>query len=186
MKKICLLLCLSFSICAMAQGEVTKFLGIPVDGSAREMEDKIQKKGFESVVVDTYSGQTALFGQFNGVDSYIAIQTYKDKVWRVTVVDANGTDSESQIRNRFNNLCKQFSENPRYVSVPIDQTIPEGEDIAYNMIARDKQYQALFYQAPEEGCENRSVWFMINRNDGEYRIAIHYENNLNEAHGEDL
>ena len=36
------------------------------------------------------------------------------------------------------------------------------------------------------GLINRTVWFEIQKNGGDYRIVIFYENGYNKANGEDL
>lgn len=54
---------------------------------------------------------------------------------------------ERSIQIRFNTLCGQFANNPRYVSWPDrDQTIPDDEDISYEMTVNKKRYEAVFYQ----------------------------------------
>ena len=65
------------------------------------------------------------------------------------VCDVN-TQDEGDIRIRFNRLCGQFENNSRYISLADDQTIPQGEDISYEMAVHSKKYDALFYQAPLE------------------------------------
>ena len=50
-------------------------------------------------------------------------------------------------RGRFNNLCSQFENNPKYVSFDY-KFIPDDEDIAYEMIVRNKRYVATFCQRP--------------------------------------
>ena len=207
---------LTLAISSFAQEkDVTKFLGIPVDGTKAEMIAKLKEKGFTSTVRD----KDILEGEFNGRDVEIMIGTNRDKVWRVIVYD-KGYYNESQIKTRFNNLCKQFLDNPKYKS--IDQTIPEDEDISYEMNVHDKEYTALFYQHPKEiedwyvnelkniienkrlteeekeikkqelkeqdasKWEHKIVWVKIIEIYGEYLIAIYYENELNQANGEDL
>ena len=52
MKKIfTFLLVLMLALSSYAQTNVTKFLGIPVDGSRAKMEKQLEKKGFKKVVV---------------------------------------------------------------------------------------------------------------------------------------
>lgn len=179
---------LAFSATLFAQVEVTKFLGIPVDGTKAEMVSKLKAKGFTSV-----PGTDMLEGEFNGKDSYVGIQTNNRKVWRVWVSDKVGCDG-TQIRINFNNLCRQFEENTKYIGVG-DQTIPESEDISYEMTVNNKRYQAFFCQISQDGDNtadgfgNRIVWFMIDKNTfsyDKYDITIYYENGYNKAKGEDL
>lgn len=105
MKRILLLLLLITSTSVFAQKEVTKFLGIPVDGYKTEMIQKLKAKGY------TYNSTTdCLEGEFNGRDVEIAVVTNNNKVYRIFVADKYSVD-ESQIKIRFNNLCQQFSNN---------------------------------------------------------------------------
>ena len=85
-----------------------------------------------------------LEGQFNGYSVRVNIVTNNNKVCRIMVSDAYDI-SESDIRIRFNNLCQQFQNNPKYIATD-DYTIPADEDISYNISVRDKRYQASYYQ----------------------------------------
>ena len=141
MKSVLFVVLLIFSMSLYAQKDVTKFLGIPVDGSKSEMISKLKAKGFRS---DTTSD--ALEGEFNGTSVNVFVATNNNKVCRITVCDAhavNGTD----IRIRFNKLCEQFTNNSKYLSVK-DCTIPDEEDIDYEIIVNKKRYEAVFYQKP--------------------------------------
>ena len=83
MKKISLVvILLMLSIVSFAQKEVTKFLGIPVDGTKQEMEQKLKNKGFVQI-----NGLSGLSGEFNGKDVFVLIQTVKGKVWRLNIID---------------------------------------------------------------------------------------------------
>ena len=192
MKKLVSLLFVLF-VCAMSYGqdkpEVTRFLGIPVDGTKAEMMSKLKEKGFSKV----YGMDDMLEGEFNGKDSYVSIHTNNRKVWRICVVYKNGVD-ETQIKLHYNNLYHQFEENSKYIWVD-GQIIPESEDISYEMTVNNKPYQICFSQISQsgdytiDGVSNRLVWFTIIKdsfNYGEYRIAIYYENGYNKANGEDL
>ena len=181
MKKILLsLTLLMLSVSMYAQNEVTKFLGIPIDGTKAAMIQKLKAKGF------TYNAQVDLLeGTFNGEKVFVSIQTNKNKVWRINVFDKTGRD-ETQIKIRFNYLCQQFDDNPKYYSLKGTQKLSDNDDISYEMTGHHKQIQAVYYQLPYDGAQNRTVWFTIGKVYGEYRISILYENNKNESHGEDL
>ena len=181
MKKILLsLTLLMLSVAMYAQNEVTKFLGIPIDGTKAAMIQKLKAKGF------TYNAQVGLLeGTFNGEKVYVSIQTNKNKVWRINVFDKTYRD-ETQIKIRFNKLCQQFNDNPKYYSLKGTQKLSDNDDISYEMIAHHKQFEAVYYQLPHEGALNRTVWFTIGEVYGKYYISIFYENNKNESHGEDL
>ncbi|WP_455063001.1 hypothetical protein [Prevotella sp.] len=181
MKKILLsLTLLMLSVAMYAQNEVTKFLGIPIDGTKAAMIQKLKAKGF------TYNAQVgALEGTFNGEKVFISIQTNKNKVWRINVFDKTYRD-ETQIKIRFNNLCQQFDDNPKYYPLKGTQNLSDNDDISYGMTIEHKQFEAIYYQLPYEGALDRVVWFTIGAVSGEYNLCIHYENKRNEAHGEDL
>lgn len=135
---------LIFSMTVYAQQNVTRFLGIPVDGSKSEMIRKLKDKGFQSSPIS----RDVLEGEFNGGNVNIYVITNNNKVWRIAVVDAYWSDDEVNIRNRFNKLCKQFANNSKYMPSYEDYTIPEDENISYKMIADKKRYEAVFYQKP--------------------------------------
>ena len=141
MKRLISLIVLIFtSFSLYAQNDVTTFLGIPVDGFKPEMIKQLKAKGFVSSIFDA----DILEGEFNGQDVDVHIVTNNNKVYRIAVFDKN-TISESSIKNRFNILCNQFTNNQRYISF-LDYTIPAEEDISYEMNIHDKRYEAHFYQ----------------------------------------
>lgn len=142
--KLFLLAILSLvSIFAIGQTDITKFLGIPIDGSKQEMIQKIEAKGFKWNVL-----KECLEGEFNGRDVYISVVTNNNKVYRIFIIDKYGT-SESNIKNRFNTLCNQFKNNKKYYNSTIEQEIPEEEDISIGMNVDNKTYEASFLQLPE-------------------------------------
>ena len=182
MKKISsVLLLFLLSISIYAQQNVTKFLGIPVDGSKAAMIQKLKEKGF------TYNTTTDfLEGVFNGEEVYIRIQTNKNKVWRIAVGNKTGRRDEGQIKIMYNKLFQQFEDNSNYTISKTSHKLSDSEDISYEISVNNKQYAATFYQLPYEGAQNRIVWFTIAKEYGEYYIMIFYENENNASHGEDL
>lgn len=123
-----------------AQNEVTKFLGIPVDGTKSAMIQKLKAKGF------TYDPKSDfLEGEFNGEKVLIRVQTNNNKVWRIAVADQTSRD-EAQIRIRFNNLISQFENNPKYMPYDNNKRIEDDENISYGITVKKKQYQAVFFQ----------------------------------------
>lgn len=187
MKKIlslAFLLMLSLSI--FAQKQVTKFLGIPVDGSRTSMIQKLKDKGF---TYNSYSDR--LEGQFNGKDVSIYVQTNNNKVWRIIVTYKDSYDKE-QIKAHYNLLINQFVNNPRYILLNFldAEKLTDKDDIVYEVSIHKKQYHAVFYQLPvDENIKNRLVWFTISEdlnNFQKYIIGIYYENKYNEPNGEDL
>lgn len=135
---ITLLLLLSVAACAQER-HVTHFLGIPVDGSKTEMLRKLREKGFRASKVGD------LKGEFNGRDVHLSVVSKRDRVWRIMVQDATPS-SKTGVIIRFNKLCRQFQDNPKYMSFRDDQTIPDDEDVSYEITVNDKCYEAAFYQ----------------------------------------
>ena len=133
---------LVISVSLFAQKDVTKFMGIPIDGFKPEMIQKKKKKGF----VSSASDKNILEGEFNGSQVTIHVVTTNNKVSRIGISDVNYVD-ETDIRIRFNRLCQQFKSNSKYTSLD-DYTIPEDEDISYEMKVNNKRYEAVFYQNP--------------------------------------
>ena len=199
-----MIVALLLSVIVFAQPKsVTKFLGIPVDGSKAEMIQKLKDKGY------IYNSELdCLEGEFNGRDVQISVVTNNNKVYRIMVKDATSS-SEGDIKIRFNTLCRQFDANGKYWS-PSNYILSEEEDISYEMTVHNKRYQAAYYQFnvlegmqeykkanPEASSEDavvaiyeqamkHSVWFMINQQYGRYTILMYYDNEYNQANGDDL
>ena len=133
-----------FAATCLAQKDVTKFLGFPVDGSKSEMIKNLKSKGFK---LTEEGGTDVLKGRFNGNNVDVFISTENGKVSRIMICDEN-TMNETDIKIRFNRLCSQFQDNGKYLSLE-DYSIPESEDISYEMAVNNKRYEAIFYQMPE-------------------------------------
>ena len=172
---------LLFAVVANAQTDVTKFLGIPVDGTKAEIMSKLRAKGFKT---SPEMGADYLEGVFNGSDVYVTPLVNGNKVYRIAVIHKYVVD-EIQIKRHFNNLCNQFSANSKYEKCSVDQTIPENQDISYEINFNSKQFEAYFFQRPYN--INKVVWFTIDMcGYNQYRILMFYENLYNQANGEDL
>ena len=206
------------SLFIYAQQDVTKFLGIPVDGSKSEMIQKLKAKGYTSSPLD----KDVLVGEFNGADVNIHVVTNNNKVYRIMICDVKNID-ERAIQIRFNRLCEQFVNNSKYSSLPLEEyMIPDDEDISYEITVHKKRYEAVFYQKTDETfmakqieaafpqytkeqlanpseelraeivnfvtqyISKKAVWFMINERLGKYCITMYYDNEYNNANGEDL
>ena len=142
MKKLIIFPLLFVAVFASAQIEVTKFLGIPVDGNKQQMIQKIKEKGY--LYSSTYD---RLEGEFNGRDVFIYVVTNNNKVFRIIVEDAVYS-SEGDIKIRFNTLLRQFeNNNQKYFSMSTeDGELSESEDISYEMTVNNKRYEAAFIQ----------------------------------------
>ncbi|WP_195496470.1 hypothetical protein [Alistipes senegalensis] len=124
------------------QKDVTKFLGIPVDGYKPAMIEKLKAKGFTPTIAD----KDILEGEFNGTDVNVCIVTNNNKVYRIMLADKNNR-GETDIKIRFNNLCRQFGNNPKYRPMTDkEQTIPDDEHLSYEITVNKKRYEAGFYQ----------------------------------------
>lgn len=144
------------SVTLFAQSDVTKFLGIPVDGFKPDMIRKLKEKGFVSTAYD----KDILEGEFNGRDVNVFVVTNNNKVYRIMVADQNSV-GETDIRIRFNNLCRQFANNSKYTTPLLttvdDFIISEDEDISYEMAVNNKRYQASFYQKPDTIAQQKDL-----------------------------
>lgn len=168
-------ICLTFS--SFAQTPCITFLGIPVDGTKREMISKLEAKGFEYNLCND-----CLVGEFNGVDVSIYVQTINNKVWRIGVVDNSYID-EANIKIRFNNLFEQFSNNSKYVRLG-GNPLNENDDIGYEICVHNKRYDAYFVLV--DTSINGCVWYTIGEAYGKYTIVMFYENSNNAADGSEL
>ena len=134
-----------FSTALYAQKDVTKFLGIPVDGTKTAMIQKLKAKGFTPSTWD----KNILEGEFNGFDVNVHIVTNNNKVWRIMLADKI-TQDETGIKIRFNELCRQLENKKKYKSMTDkEQTIPDDEDLSYEMTVNNKRYEAVYYQQLE-------------------------------------
>ena len=195
MKRLIIIILTSIiSMTSFAQNDVTKFLGIPVDATKTAMIQKLKEKGY------TYNSTLDILeGEFNGQSVEISVVTENNKVYRICLIDKDGT-TESQIKIRFNKLCHQFENNSKYLPAKEEQELGEDEDISYEMLVHKKEYQAAFFQigANEsisiydmtleeiEKLSKKVVWFSISEQYGKYRIVMFYDNYNNQANGEDL
>lgn len=177
MKKLMLLvlsICLTNSVYAQS---TIKFLGIPIDGTKREMISKLEAKGYEYNSYGDY-----LSGEFNGNGVQISVQTVNNEVWRIVVIEDLSTN-ETNIKIRFNKLFDQFSDNSKYFLID-GKRLDDSEDISYEMMVNNKRYDASFGLV--DTSINGYVWYTIAEIYGGYKIAMFYENLDNAANGEDL
>lgn len=177
MKKILFILIMCFVTMTTFAQNTIKFLGIPVDGSKKEMIAKLENKGYEYD-----STNDCLFGEFNGEDVLIRVQTVNNKVWRLAVLETTFRE-EADVRIHFNNLFRQFSNNEKYV-IRYGKEIDEGTDISYEMIVHNKRYDMGF--GFKDTSINGNVWYTLVNDGNDFSIAIFYENLNNAANGDDL
>ena len=177
MKRFLLTLALVLtSVSAYCQNTI-KFLGIPIDGTKKEMIAKLQAKGYE---YNSYSD--AFTGEFNGQNVIIQVQTVNNRVWRIAIIDDFGRD-ETNIKIRYNTLYEQFLNNAKY-KLANGEKLTEKDDISMGISVDKKRYEAVF--SFKDNSTNGCVWYMIAKEYGKYKIAMFYENFDNAANGDDL
>lgn len=170
MKRIILLMItVMISLVSLAQQkDVTKFLGIPIDGTVPAMRQKLIAKGFKPVA---YS-KDLLEGRFNGSEVYVSLVANKGKIWRVSVVD-KASSNETDIRIRFNNLYRQFLKNGKYVCPEgEDCFIPESTDIRFEMAIKHKRFEIEFYQATQEEIDKETVRYALSKFSKEQLMSL--------------
>ncbi|MDD6001245.1 MAG: hypothetical protein PUC50_03525 [Bacteroidales bacterium] len=209
-------LLLVMTLSAYAQQEITKFMGIPVDGKKNDMIKKLENKGFVYDYRNDY-----LTGEFNGYDVEVHIFTNNNKVYRICLVDRSWLN-EFDIKIRFNDLCSQFEKSGRYMPVDLinDNHLTDDDDISFQIQVENKRIEADycqidsydkvvnfmtnykydfspniadttkwvadFYSIYLEHFSKRLVWFMIADQNNKYKILMFYDNLYNQANGEDL
>jgi len=155
MKKILLVVMLLGYSVSFAQNDVTQFLGISVDGSKPEMIQKLKAKGYTSNPYD----KDVLTGEFNGSKVNIHVVTTNNKVSRIMVADANTMD-ETDIKIRFNKLCRQFQKNKKYLPASLsveDYSLSDDENISYGITLYKKRYEAAYCQLPSTVVDSTSM-----------------------------
>ena len=162
---------------AQEKKDVTKFMGIPVDGTKSEMIQKLEQKGFRVV------SDNLLEGEFNG-DVMLLIDTYKGKVSNVVVIMGDVTGyNESLAKIAFNSLSQQFERSLKYVTFK-SHLIEEDEDISYEMLVNSKRYMNVYLQNGDR-MKPVIIGIMI-REFSKYNTVIVYSNPYNAPNGEDL
>lgn len=162
MKKIIFIAAmLVFPLLTYAEHDVTTFFGIPVDGSKQEMFDILKSKGFRST--PTYSD--VFTGTIDGREVNIFVKTINRKVYRIMVADAR-TDTKENVRNRFNEMLRQYASNPEYVASADNAEISEKEDLSREHFSQNKRYTATFYQKPSPELYKKDLT--------EYLRSLHY------------
>ena len=142
MKRILLtFLTLLIAIISYSQNFPIKFMGIPVTGTRSDFIKSLQTKGFST---NSYTGK--LHGQFNGIWVELSIHTNKDKVDRIIITN-DKPFTEQDIKNQYNTLVDEFNNNKKYINPgETVYTIPEEENISYEIAAHNKRYEATYYQ----------------------------------------
>lgn len=136
MKKTFLIyLMLLLAATCFAQSDPIKFLGIPVDGPRAQFISELKTKGFSYAYNDIY------IGQFNGQKVQVFVHTNHDIVDRVVVIYPES--SERKLHSEYNRLLKQLNNTGKYMGF-LNQEIPDGEDVDYEITIHKKNYQCVF------------------------------------------
>lgn len=130
-----LVLFICIAIGVYAQNTI-KFLGIPIDGTKKEMINQLKAKGYE---YNSYADY--LSGEFNGKNVEISVQTVNNRVWRIAVLDSTFSN-EADIKIAYNNLFEQFSNNGKYVLLD-GARLNDDDDISYEMSIKNKRYDTI-------------------------------------------
>ena len=215
-KLLCILLSFAFVLTTTARNDVTKFLGISVDGTLENMILKLKQKGFENV------GEDWLKGFYNGrLVTLTPISLRDNKVCRIMIIYYT-TNNDKDIIKQYNSLCEQFCENENYDGYLYNLEelyIPENENIADEIMKDPEKYKMGFRQATTnlsdppyfkneaekeqwyknsivviDFLEHNRVWFKIYKDseyisvkDEKYVLVIYYDNLLNvPQQGDDL
>lgn len=216
---------------------IIRFMNIPVDGPKEIMKKQLEERDFK---YNMFEG--CYQGKFNGKNVSVLISTNHNNVDRICVVYPEM--SEIVIKSEYNYLLQQFQTNNKYLSLPVNKAISEGDNIKYEISLRNKAYSCSFlYLSPDVYTEDERVCiksnlermmgksdpfleeistemtesliscfnqrendilpvdkvsnlfahirdgivsFVLNENNGIYRIVIYYDNMVNRPHGEDL
>lgn len=122
---------------------VIKFMNIPIDGPEENMKQQLEEKGFK------YNMFEACYqGQFNGKNVSVLISTNHNLVDRICVIYPDMP--ETVIKSEYNRLLDQFQNNNKYLSLPSNKAIPDGENFKYEMSLHNKVYSCSFlYLSPD-------------------------------------
>ena len=192
MKKFILLflttICLSFNV--FAQSDCITFLGIPIDNDIQTFCKELENKGFTNISDKLKSNASnsiyaemlnnVYAGEFNCYMVGIQVQTIKNKVWRVIVIDLAASD-DNNIKHRFNRTFNQLNSNSKYQYYSGSE-IPDDINITYEIIVNGKTYWACFYTKNTNGC----VKLTYGKEQDGYRLTLYYENLNNFTNGDDL
>ncbi len=139
--RVIIMLVLTMS--ANAQTHVTKFMGIPVDGTKENMIIKLKGKGFtQPFPVEL---PYMLEGEFNGLKVEVFLIDNKGKMWRVVVL--NKCTGENIARDTYNRLLTQFKNHKNYTQIDEADIIPETDNLITELYKNHKKYRSAFYQS---------------------------------------
>lgn len=214
MKKVFMfLLMLILALNSYSQSNVIKFLGIPVDGSRAKMEKQLKEKGFKNFKADKslfegeFNGRKVLVGiktnkekvcRVTVVDyDYVNVNQIKIRFNtlynqflnnpKYVLVDGKMIDEKEDISYQMTVKHKDYLAGFSQMG-----TIEEVQNILLNKYTEEqlnnpsKELKKEINNDMIEMIKNNVVWFKIVESEGEYAIAIYYDNMYNFPNGEDL
>lgn len=161
------LLSVSTNLFAQDNNPLT-FLGIRVKDKIENVQAQLIEKGYVPRIKTskTHYGKyrdytakvTVIYSGSNLASAIIVIPVDEDMV------------SAEEVAKRFNDLLDTFNNDPYYTADPANKRIPDGEDVASEML-NDKFYKAYFYQ---RGEKTKRVMLSIHKYEGKYYVGENY------------
>lgn len=182
-KSILLLSTLLVIVISSCSQKPIEFMGIPVDGTKQKMIGALKEKGF------TYNPTTgALYGEFNGQDVEVRIQTHMGKVWRL-VISFYETPDLSEAVDTYNELYWRYINNSKY---KLDFGEEAFEQSLVEWFNYYETYDSYFSLADSDGSQiiNCCIFYWdadeYNTTKDYYECVLYYQNFRNRQNGEDL
>lgn len=157
-----------------AQGGITTFLGIPVDGSKPHFIQKMKARGFRREAKDSN-----LTGMFEGRPVIAQVFANKGRVYRVMITDMEATADVNEIVWKYNCLIDSLRNSSEYTEYEWNHYIRETEAPFYEDYIREGYYYAEFFQVNDPELYSRRVSFRISDELGGYRFVTCYDNIYN-------
>ena len=170
------------SLFIYAQQDVTKFLGIPVDGSKSEMIQKLKAKGYTSSPLD----KDVLVGEFNRLcEQFVNNSKYSSlPLEEYMIPDDEDISYEITVHKKRYEAVFYQKTDETFMAKQIEAAFPQytKEQLANP----SEELRAEIVNFVTQYISKKAVWFMINERLGKYCITMYYDNEYNNANGEDL
>lgn len=169
-----IIIILLLSLTAAAQGNITTFMGIPVDGTKDAMTQQLLKNGVK------HKGNDLVASNIEGKTYLIRLETHKGKVYRVSMVETKGTEDVNRILARYEALIEEYRENTSmYCEYEYNPPVNYKHANDFEKYIHDGCYYAEFFQAADPQLYSRRMAFRITDEFGDYRIEWLYDNIFN-------
>lgn len=170
---------LMLALYVQAQGSVTSFLGIPVDGSRATMVKELVKKGF------VRKSNDRLDCVIEGVPYIVKIMTNKGRVCRISLIEKEGTEDVSLAVEKYNALIEWYRNSKDYTEYEYNDPIRSSDNLTYERYICEGWYYAEFFQVCDPQLYSKRVSFKLSDEYGDYRIVRCYDNIYNLPEGEE-